>query len=162
MAYDQVLYELGALGAMVFALVLGGHDPRLRRAAARRWRRADPDPLVAYVAPAWTASMLGVLAGIALFGGATVSVLFWLTLGTGGRTRRCRTRGRRRRRYELPTVRPSGRDAADNGNAGAPQHEDEREDDIEEARMDVGDGVHAVERCGAENDEPQQPPTPNP
>jgi hypothetical protein len=26
--------------------------------------------------------MLGVLAGIALFGGATVSVLFWLTLGT--------------------------------------------------------------------------------
>ena len=81
MAYDQVLYELGLAGALVFALMLGATIRDSTR-AARRWRRDDPDPLVAYVAPAWTASLLGVLAGIALFGGATVSVLFWLTLGT--------------------------------------------------------------------------------
>jgi hypothetical protein len=81
MAYDQVLYELGLAGALAFALLLAATIRDSAR-AARRWRRDDPDPLVAYVAPAWTASMLGVLAGIALFGGATVSVLFWLTLGT--------------------------------------------------------------------------------
>ena len=80
MTYDQVLYELGLAGALVFALLLGA-TVRDSARAARRWRRDDPDPLVAYVAPSWTASLLGVLAGIALFGGATVSVLFWLTLG---------------------------------------------------------------------------------
>ena len=81
MAYDQVLYELGLAGALVFALMLATTIRDSAR-AARRWRRDDPDPLIAYVAPVWTASLLGVLAGIALFGGATVSVLFWLTLGT--------------------------------------------------------------------------------
>ncbi len=81
MSYDQVLYELGLAGALIFALMLAA-TARDSARAARRWRRDDADPLVAYVAPAWTASLLGVLAGIALFGGATVSVLFWLTLGT--------------------------------------------------------------------------------
>ena len=49
-----------------------------RALAARRLARPARSPTCA---PAWTASMLGVLAGIALFGGATVAALFWLTLG---------------------------------------------------------------------------------
>jgi hypothetical protein len=81
MAYDQVLYELGVLGAAVF-LVLGIATVQQSVRAGRRWPRSDPEPLAAYIAPSWTASMIGVLAGVALFGGATVSVLFWLTLGT--------------------------------------------------------------------------------
>jgi hypothetical protein len=80
MAYDQVLYELGVLGALVF-LALGLAAVRQSARAGRRWPPDDPEPLAAYVAPSWTASMIGVLAGIGLFGGATVSVLFWLTLG---------------------------------------------------------------------------------
>jgi hypothetical protein len=80
MAYDQVLYELGLLGAAVF-LVLGIATVRQSIRAGRGWPRDDPEPLAAYIAPSWTASMIGVLAGIGLFGGATVSVLFWLTLG---------------------------------------------------------------------------------
>ena len=80
MAYDQILYELGLLGAVVF-LALGIATVRQSARAGWSWPPDDPEPLAAYVAPAWTASMLGVLAGIGLFGGATVSVLFWLTLG---------------------------------------------------------------------------------
>jgi O-Antigen ligase len=80
MTYDQVLYELGLVGAFAFLLLLGA-TVRDSARVARRWSRDDSDPLVAYVAVSWTASLLGVLAGIALFGGATVSVLFWLTLG---------------------------------------------------------------------------------
>lgn len=80
MAYDQVVYELGLLGALVF-LILGLATVRQSIRAGRRWPPEDPEPLAAYVAPSWTASMVGVLAGIGLFGGATVSVLFWLTLG---------------------------------------------------------------------------------
>ena len=80
MAYDQVLYELGLAGALVFALLLGAAIRDSIRSGRGR-PRGDPEPLAAYVAPAWTASILGVLAGVALFGGATVSVLFWLTLG---------------------------------------------------------------------------------
>lgn len=80
MAYDQILYELGVLGAAVF-LALGVATVRQSARAGRAWPADDPEPLGAYVAPSWTASMVGVLAGIGLFGGATVSVLFWLTLG---------------------------------------------------------------------------------
>ena len=80
MAYDQVLYELGLVGAVVFVLLL----VTTVRDSARSGRSpalAEQEPLAPYLAPAWTASIIGVLAGIAFFGGATVSVLFWLTIG---------------------------------------------------------------------------------
>ena len=80
MTYDQVLYELGLVGAVMFAALLGLTIRESVR-TGRHWPRSDPEQLAAYVPPAWTASLLGVLAGIALFGGASVSVLFWLTFG---------------------------------------------------------------------------------
>lgn len=75
MTYDQVLYELGLTGALVFLLLLAATI----QASVRSRSRDGP---IGYLASAWTASMLGVLAGIGLFGGATVTALFWLTLGT--------------------------------------------------------------------------------
>ena len=80
MTYDQVLYELGAAGALVF-LLLGVATVRDSLRSVRGWPRGSPDSALAYVPTAWTASMIGVLAGIALFGGTTVATLFWLTLG---------------------------------------------------------------------------------
>jgi hypothetical protein len=81
MTYDQVLYELGVAGGLLFLLLLVATVRDALR-SARAWPRGSPDPVIAYVATAWTASMIGVLAGIALFGGTTVATLFWLTLGT--------------------------------------------------------------------------------
>jgi hypothetical protein len=78
--YDQVLYELGVLGALVF-LLLGVATVRDSLRSVRGWARGSPDSALAYVPAAWTASMIGVLSGIALFGGTTVATLFWLTLG---------------------------------------------------------------------------------
>lgn len=80
MTYDQILYELGAAGALVFLLLLTA-TVRDSLRSAREWPRGSPDSALAYVAATWTASMIGVLAGIALFGGTTVAALFWLTLG---------------------------------------------------------------------------------
>jgi O-antigen ligase len=73
--YDQVLFELGLVGAALFAL-LG--VVAVRRAAAAA-RRRDTD--AAYLPPAWLASLAGVLAGAALFGGSPLTAVFWLTLG---------------------------------------------------------------------------------
>lgn len=74
-AYDQVLFELGLVGTAVFAvlLTLAGW----RAAAVTRRRSAD----AAYVPAAWLASLLGALAGAALFGGSPLTALFWLTIG---------------------------------------------------------------------------------
>ena len=80
MTYDQILYELGLVGAALF-LALLALTIRDSARSGLRWPPSDPEQLAAYVTPAWTASLLGVLAGIALFGGASVSVLFWLTFG---------------------------------------------------------------------------------
>jgi hypothetical protein len=80
MTYDQVLYELGVCGAILFAILLV-LTVRASAQSGRRRPRDDPDPVLAYIAPSWTASILGVLAGIGLFGGASVTTLFWLTLG---------------------------------------------------------------------------------
>ena len=80
MTYDQVLYELGVAGALVF-LLLGAATVRDALRSVRGWPRGSPDSALAYVPAAWTASMIGVLAGIALFGGTTIATLFWLTLG---------------------------------------------------------------------------------
>jgi O-antigen ligase len=63
--YDQVLYELGLVGGAVFAAVVV-----LALLAAR-----------GYVPWAWLASLGGVLAGAALFGGGPLTAVFWLTLG---------------------------------------------------------------------------------
>lgn len=74
-AYDQVLFELGLVGTTVFAmlLTLAGW----RAAVVTRRRSAD----AAYVPAAWLASLLGALAGAALFGGSPLTALFWLTIG---------------------------------------------------------------------------------
>jgi len=80
MAYDQVLYELGLAGAVVFVLLLTT-TVRDSWRSGRSARLGEQDALAPYLAPAWVASMLGVLAGIALFGGTTVAALFWLTIG---------------------------------------------------------------------------------
>ena len=42
---------------------------------------AGPDDLPAYLPAAWTASLAGVLAGAALFGGTPIAAIFWLTIG---------------------------------------------------------------------------------
>ncbi len=73
--YDQVLYELGLVGVAFF----------LALAAAAAWRAAAAtrrrDPEWAYVPAAWLASLAGVLAGAALYGGSPLATIFWLTLG---------------------------------------------------------------------------------
>jgi O-antigen ligase len=74
-AYDQVLFELGAVGAVVFLVLCG--LAVWRAAVATRRRRAE----WAYVPAAWLASLLGALAGAALFGGSPLSAMFWLTIG---------------------------------------------------------------------------------
>lgn len=74
-AYDQVLFELGLVGAAVFlvlALVAGWR-------AAMTTRRRSVDG--AYVPASWLASIAGALAGAALLGGSPLTALFWLALG---------------------------------------------------------------------------------
>jgi len=78
--YDQVLYELGAVGALLF-LVLGALTARTALDVGRRWPRGDPDELAAYLSVAWVAALAGGLAGAALFGGIPFAAVFWLTLG---------------------------------------------------------------------------------
>jgi len=77
---DQVLYELGLVGAVLFlALAVAVARTAWRRAVRRPWREGDT---AAYVPIAWSASLAGVLAGAALFGGTPIATIFWLTLGT--------------------------------------------------------------------------------
>lgn len=79
--YDQVLYELGAVGALLF-LLLGGATVRTAVGVGRSWPGDDADATLAYVPAAWTAALAGGLAGSALFGGIPFAAVFWLTLGT--------------------------------------------------------------------------------
>jgi O-Antigen ligase len=74
-AYDQVLFELGLVGAGVLAVLLALAGWR----AAVVSRRRDPD--AAYIPALWLAAILGALAGAALFGGAPLTAMFWLALG---------------------------------------------------------------------------------
>jgi O-antigen ligase len=74
--YDQILFQLGLVGAAVFAALL--LLAALRAAAAAR--QGDPD--AAYVPGAWLGSIAGALAGAALFGGSPLTAAFWLALGT--------------------------------------------------------------------------------
>jgi hypothetical protein len=70
--YDEVLYELGAVGGLAFLALLVS----LGRAAVRTARRA-----AAALPAAWFAAALGALAGEGLFGGTPLAAIFWLVAG---------------------------------------------------------------------------------
>jgi hypothetical protein len=81
--FDQVAYELGVVGiALLLALLVAAARESLR--SARDWFRGGPDELAAYLAAPWLASLLGAIAGSALFGGTPMAGLFWLTFGLIG------------------------------------------------------------------------------
>ena len=78
--YDQVLFELGLVGAVLF-VVLGALTLRTAIQVGTRWPPSGPDEALAYLPAAWLGSVAGALAGAALFGGNPLTGLFWLTLG---------------------------------------------------------------------------------
>jgi len=78
--YDQVLYELGIVGALLF-LALGVVTLRATLQALRAWPRGDPDEAVAYVPAAWAVTVAFALLGAALFGGSALTAVFWLAIG---------------------------------------------------------------------------------
>ena len=78
--YDQVLYELGIVGALLF-LVLAFVTVRTAVRVARTWPRGDPDEAAAYLPAAWVAALAGGLSGAALFGGIPLAAIFWITIG---------------------------------------------------------------------------------
>ncbi len=78
--FDQIAYELGIVGVtLLLALIATAARDSLR--TARLWPRGEPDELAGYLAAAWLASLLGAIAGSALFGGTPIAALFWLTFG---------------------------------------------------------------------------------
>ena len=78
--FDQVLFELGLVGAAAFlAAVLLAVRQAVR--AGVRWAREGEWSELAYVPAAWLAGLGGALAGAALFGGAPLTGMFWLALG---------------------------------------------------------------------------------
>jgi hypothetical protein len=78
--YDQVLYELGAVGAVLF-LWLGAVSARTALGVGLRWPRGDVDEAASYLPLSWLGALAGGLAGAALFGGIPFAAVFWLTLG---------------------------------------------------------------------------------
>jgi hypothetical protein len=77
--YDQVLYELGLVGAALLFVLLA---LAVRQAAAAALQPPrGPTGEHAYLPGAWLAAVLGALAGAALFGGSPIATLFWLALG---------------------------------------------------------------------------------
>ena len=78
--YDQVLYELGIVGALLF-LALGAITLRSTMQVARAWPRGDPDEPAAFLPAAWAAALACALLGAALFGGSAMTAVFWLTIG---------------------------------------------------------------------------------
>jgi hypothetical protein len=78
--YDQVLYELGLVGAALF-LVLGVLTVRTVARVGRAWPPGRTDTALAYFPAAWVGSLAGALAGAALFGGNPLTTMLWLTLG---------------------------------------------------------------------------------
>jgi O-antigen ligase/polysaccharide polymerase Wzy-like membrane protein len=78
--YDQVLYELGIVGALLF-LVLAAVTVRTAARVARSWPHDDPDEPAAYLPAAWIAALAGGLTGAALFGGIPLAAIFWITIG---------------------------------------------------------------------------------
>lgn len=78
--YDQVLFELGLVGAFVF-LVVAFLAVRAVIRAGLQWPRMDERVELAFVPAGWVAGLAGALAGAALFGGAPLTATFWLILG---------------------------------------------------------------------------------
>ena len=78
--YDQVLYELGIVGALLF-LLLGALTLHATVQVARAWPRGDPDEPAAFVPVAWAAALTCALLGAALFGGSALTAAFWLVIG---------------------------------------------------------------------------------
>src|SRR5215210_3161313 len=78
--YDQVLFELGVLGAALF-LALAAFAVRAAVRARERPRPGERWAEQAYVPAGWLAATAGALAGAALFGGSPLAALFWLTIG---------------------------------------------------------------------------------
>ena len=78
--YDQVLYELGIVGALLF-LALLVITLRSAMQVARAWPRGDPDEPAAFLPAAWTGTLACALLGAALFGGSATAAVFWLTIG---------------------------------------------------------------------------------
>lgn len=78
--YDQVLYELGIVGALLF-LALAVVTVRAAARVARAWPRDDPDELASYLPAAWVAALAAGLLGAALFGGIPLAAIFWITIG---------------------------------------------------------------------------------
>ena len=78
--YDQVLYELGIVGGLLF-LALGVLTIRTAWDVGRRWPEDGADEIIAPLPLGWTGSLMGAIAGAALFGGIPITALFWLTIG---------------------------------------------------------------------------------
>jgi hypothetical protein len=74
-AYDQVLYELGLVGAAAFAAFLVALGARCVAAArhVRGW--------LAYLPAVWLAATVGAIAGEGFFGGTPLAAVFWLSAG---------------------------------------------------------------------------------
>ena len=73
--YDQVLFELGLVGAALFVLLAALAVGRAILAPRRRPGERG------YVPAAWLGALAGALAGAALFGGSPITAMLWLTLG---------------------------------------------------------------------------------
>jgi hypothetical protein len=73
--YDEVLYELGAVGGVLFLALLVS----LGRAAARAARLARG--AAAAIPATWLAASLGALAADGFFGGTPLAAIFWLVTG---------------------------------------------------------------------------------
>ena len=78
--YDQVLAELGLVGAALF-LAFGILVGRTVIGVGLRWPREGADEWLAFVPAAWLAALAGALAGEALYGGGAIATFFWLTVG---------------------------------------------------------------------------------
>ena len=74
-AWDQVLYELGAVGAALFVALFVALAATSLRATRRAFTRRTVVPA------AWIGANVGALAGDALFGGTPLGALFWLVSG---------------------------------------------------------------------------------
>ena len=75
-----MLYELGILGAALF-VALGVLTVRTAWRVGRLWPAGGIDEIVAPLPLAWTGSLIGAIAGAALFGGIPITAIFWLTIG---------------------------------------------------------------------------------
>jgi hypothetical protein len=85
--YDQVLYELGLVGGVLFLATIVSAG----RAAAAGAARSAETRALDYVPALWFAALIGALTGEALFGGSPLATLLWLTLGLAAYRRPVRT-----------------------------------------------------------------------